>query len=111
MVIPMIGYVILSILGIYLFFVFTGDFIKKITKIKVCALCAAVLLTWVGLLVLKLIGYNIDVLIIGILIGQCIMGITCKLEKKMKDKFAIAMMKITMVIVGTFLAYILLQKL
>jgi len=105
----MIEYVIVLLLGIYLFFVFTGENIKKITKIKICALCAAVLLTWVTLLILKFLGYNIDILIIGILVGQCIMGITCKLEKRMQDKFAIAIMKISIVIIGTFGAYMLLK--
>ena len=107
--IKMIGYVILSIVGLYLFFVLTNDIIQKVIKKKICAICAAVLLTWIMLLILKLLGYNIDILIIGILMGECVMGITFKLEKKMKNKFAIAMMKIIFVTLGTFLVYTLLR--
>ncbi len=58
-------------------------------KLKVCALCAAVSTTWLGLLVMKLSGFEVDPLIIGILMGGSAVGIMYLLEKKMSEKYSI----------------------
>jgi len=58
-------------------------------KLKVCALCAAVSTTWLGLLVMKLSGFDVDPLIISILMGGSAVGIMYLLEKKMPEKYGI----------------------
>ena len=57
--------------------------------LEVCALCAAVSTTWLGLLVMKLIGFEIDSLIIGILMGGSAVGIMYLLEKKVPKQYGI----------------------
>ncbi len=58
-------------------------------KLKVCALCATVSSTWLGLLVMKLSGFEIDPLIIGILMGGSAVGIMYLLEQKMSEEYSI----------------------
>src|SRR3989344_9605459 len=57
--------------------------------LKVCALCAAVSTTWLGLLVMRLIGFEIDSLVIGILMGGSAVGIMYLLEKNIPKQYGI----------------------
>jgi len=57
--------------------------------LKVCALCAAVSTTWLGLLVMRLIGFEIDSLVIGILMGGSAVGIMYLLEKNIPKTYGI----------------------
>ena len=63
--------------------------LRSTLKLKVCALCAAVSTTWLGLLAMKLSGFDVDLLIIGILMGGSAVGIMYLLEKKMSEKYSI----------------------
>ena len=63
--------------------------LRFVLKLKVCALCASVSTTWLGLLVMKLFGFEIDPLIMGILMGGSAVGIMYLLEKKMSEKYSI----------------------
>ncbi|MCR4260908.1 MAG: hypothetical protein NUV96_01000 [Candidatus Colwellbacteria bacterium] len=62
---------------------------RFVLGLKVCALCAAVSTTWLGLLVMRLIGFEIDPLIIGIFMGGSAVGIMYLLEKKMSKDYGI----------------------
>lgn len=44
----------------------------KITGFEVCPICAAVVLTWAGMLGLMLLGYNLDKTILTILISMSV---------------------------------------
>ncbi|MBS3149463.1 hypothetical protein J4455_02095 [Candidatus Woesearchaeota archaeon] len=105
----MIFYVITSIFVLFFIFALIKDFIYKVTKIKVCAICAAVSLTWIFLIILSLIGYNIDKLIIGILMGQSIVGIMYYLEKKLKNKLFLSLSKLFTIVIGTLIVYSILR--
>lgn len=105
-------YAVLSITILYFLFAFGGEAIRKIVGRKVCAICAAVSLTWISLLVLKLAGFHIDILIIAILMGQSVVGLMVELEKifekKKLQKFWLV--RILVIIGGTLFVYWLLKE-
>ena len=104
----MIVYVLFSIVIIYLLLVLIKDFAYKKTKIKICAICGAVSLTWVVMLILALLGYNIDKLLLGILMGESIVGIMYSLENKIKNKLASSFVKLFTISIGTIVVYFIL---
>ena len=105
----MIVYVILSITILYFLFVLLKEFIYNITKIKICAICAAVSLTWIILIILQLIGYKVDLLILGILMGQSIAGVMYSTEGKIKNKLALSFVRLTIILIGTIIVYSILE--
>lgn len=56
--------------------------IQSLTKIKICAVCAAISTTWVILLSMRLLGFTIDPLVVGVLMGESVVGLYSLLEKK-----------------------------
>ena len=105
----MIIYVILSIIVLYFLFALMKDFIYKLIKIKVCAICGAVSITWITLLILKFIGYEIESLILGILMGQSIVGVMYYLEDKIKNKLTLSFVRLSTILIGTIGIYYLLS--
>ena len=63
-----------SIISVYL--VFTAA--KKFLPAKICAICAAVSLTWTGLLIGYFLNWHNNTLIIGILMGGSVVGLMYK---------------------------------
>lgn len=105
-------YALVSITTLYFVFALLGKTIKKLIGKKVCAICAAVSLTWLSLLILWLTGFKIDPLVIAILMGQSIVGIMYQaeeyFEKKKLKKFWLV--RILMITLGTLFVYLLLRK-
>mgnify|MGYP001558037066 CR=1 FL=1 len=108
----MIGYVLLGMLLLYIFYLIFSGLFTKITKIKLCAICAAVSTTWIILLILKFVfNYNMNSLIIGILMGQSITGLMYLLEnyaKRINNK-RLLMLRIFVILIGTFIVYEILR--
>lgn len=105
-------YPILQITILYFLFAFLSGSIKKLIGKKICAICAAVSLTWLSLLILWLAGFNIDPLVIAVLMGQSIVGIMYQTEeyfeqKKLKKFWLVRILIITL---GTLSVYLLLKK-
>jgi hypothetical protein len=102
----------LGILVLFLVFVFLRKIIQKKLKLKICAICAAVGLTWITLLILKWSGFLIDNLLIGILMGESIVGIMYLFEKKIKEakKENLLWLKVFIILIGTSLVYLLLSE-
>jgi hypothetical protein len=73
---------------------------------KPCAICAAVSTTWLGLLALKLSGYNIPLLIPAILMGETVVGGMYAIEKKDR-RFRI--LRPFIILVGTATVYVVLR--
>lgn len=69
---------ILSIAVIY--------FIVAFLKIKLCAICTAVSLTWFGLLIAYALDWHQDILLIGILMGGSVVGAMYKVGEYLKRK-------------------------
>jgi len=106
-----IFYTLLSIIILYFLFAFIREPLVKIIKVKICAICAAVSLTWLGSLVLKFFGYPIDNLIIGILMGGSVVGIMYKTEGYFKKKnWSFWFVRLVIIIGGFSLIYFLLQE-
>ncbi|MBS3146565.1 hypothetical protein J4471_02605 [Candidatus Woesearchaeota archaeon] len=105
----MIFYILLSITILFFIFVLLKDFIHKVLKIKICAICAAVGLTWIALIVLSLIGYAIDRLILGILMGQSVVGIMYSIEKKINNKLVLTLSKLLTILFGTLIIYYVIK--
>jgi len=74
-----------------LFFVLVGikQFLKGKTKDKFCAICIAVSITWIGLLIVYWTGLFKDNTIVAILIGQSSLGIFYIWEKKARESVKI----------------------
>ncbi|HKZ49702.1 MAG TPA: hypothetical protein VJ110_01735 [Candidatus Nanoarchaeia archaeon] len=86
---------------IALFFVFLA--IRNFTDWKICAICGAVVATWTALIIANLLGYEFDILILGILMGQSVTG-AMYLADKSKNIY-IQATKPLIIIVGTALVY------
>ena len=58
--------------------------VKKLLKLDICAICAAVSSTWLALLALYYAGYRIDPLMPAILMGQSVTGLMYMYERRVK---------------------------
>lgn len=111
----MLVYVLASITILYFLFALASDFIKGIVGRKICAICAAVSLTWLWLLVLRSAdggwGIEVDPLIIAILMGGSIVGVMYKAEKVFeKRKWGrFWLVRLLIILGGTALVYFLLK--
>ncbi len=56
-------------------------FANKIFPIRICPVCAGVALTWIWMLTTFFLGYGIDLLILGMLMGGSVVGIAYQLER------------------------------
>lgn len=62
--------------------------VRKLLKLDICAICAAVSSTWIVLLALYYLGYKIDPLLPAILMGQSVTGLMYMYERRVrKTKF------------------------
>jgi len=103
----MIEWVLMSIGILFVFITLIRNLLKEKLNIKVCAICAAVSLTWIALLVLRFLGYNVSDLIIGILMGQSVTGIMYLFENtaKNKGKKNLLWFKVFIILLGTLFVY------
>ncbi len=108
----MLIWALLGILVLFVLFVLLRPAIYSMFGVRVCAVCAAVCLTWLFLLVLKLAGMDVSSLLIGILMGQSVAGLMYTFEAKVRDanKHGLLWLKIVIVLVGTLFVYVLLSE-
>lgn len=57
-------------------------FVNKISSIRICPICTGVAGTWIWMLVMFFLGYEINLLILGMLMGGSVVGIAYQLEKR-----------------------------
>src|SRR3989344_333750 len=105
----------LALIGIFVLFVLFASMRGQVYKrfgFKFCAICAAVSLTWIGLLTAKLSGWQIDTLLLGILMGESITGIMYLFENiaKKKGKSNLLWLKIIIILLGTLTVYLFLTQ-
>jgi hypothetical protein len=55
---------------------------QSFTRLKFCAVCVTISLTWLTLLIAWLVGYPIDPMLIGVLMGESVVGLYYLIEKK-----------------------------
>ncbi len=100
-----VWYVLATIAGFFFIWLATKPAIDKKFGVKFCAVCAAVVSTWIILLAANLIGLVQSQLLLAILMGQSIAGATYLMEKHEGLKG----FKILAVIAGTAIVYYLLK--
>lgn len=79
------------------------------TRAKICALCAGVSLTWVWLLVARWLGYFIDPVVLGMLMGGSVVGSMYKIDKRAASGTSI-IWKLSFVLFGFSLVYSVLMS-
>lgn len=62
---------------------------KNLFRKEICAICAAVSLTWVGMLVLYLLDLFSDQVLVALLMGQTVLAIYYLMEKKVVEKLTL----------------------
>ncbi len=97
----LIWYALAAIIGLFFVWLALKPAIDKKFSVKFCAVCAAVVSTWVILLLLNIFSVITSQLLLAILMGQSIAGATYLMEQNEKLKG----FKIIAVIAGTALVY------
>ncbi|MBI2547298.1 MAG: hypothetical protein HYW23_02520 [Candidatus Aenigmarchaeota archaeon] len=106
-----IYYVLLTMIGVYFAWLVLNNLIKKAFEFKICAICATVVSTWSGLLILKLFGYTIDLIIVAVLMGQSVAGFMYFIERRAdstKNK-RLLLVKPLVILFGTLIVYLVLS--
>jgi len=60
----------------------TALFIHSFGHLKFCAVCVTIGATWLSLLIAWLFGYSVNPLLIGVLMGECVVGLYHLIEKR-----------------------------
>lgn len=94
--------VLLSIVFFYFFLAFFKPTLVGILKINFCAICSAVGITWVWLLLLLIFGFRFDTQILAVLLGMSLTGLMYWFERFFaKKKLArFWLFRITFVVFG-----------
>ena len=108
----MIIWALTGIFVIFILFAFLRMPLYKKFGFKVCAICAAVSLTWIALLALKLAGLEISNLLLGILMGESVTGVMYLFENtaKKEGKHKMLWLKVFIILLGTALVYLFLTQ-
>ncbi|MBU5537386.1 MAG: hypothetical protein QW818_02290 [Candidatus Aenigmatarchaeota archaeon] len=109
--VDVIYYVLLTMVGIYFTWLVLRNLIKRIFKFEICAICATIVSTWSGLLVMKLIGYAIPQSIVAILMGGSVVGFMYFLERRVKttENKNLLLIKPLVILFGVLIVYLILS--
>jgi hypothetical protein len=82
--------------------------LKSLFKGKFCAICVAISLTWISLLILYFLNIFSDKLIIAILMGMTALGIYYTVEKKVKSELTVFRLPFLLTLI--FIIYSVLES-
>jgi hypothetical protein len=99
-----ITFVLIGIVVLFALFIV----LRSIFSLKVCALCGAVSLTWIVLLVLLYLDYEINPVLTGLLMGGSIVGVLYLLEEKLSEKYQIFKLPFFLTLIS--LAYFIIMQ-
>ena len=102
----LIAITISSILGITLLMWCAN----RILPFRVCPICAGVLGTWVGLIIVYLSGHTIDLAVPALLMGGSVVGIVYQFEKKLPAGRSPLLLKTLLIPAGFLAAYSILAQ-
>ena len=102
----LIAITISSILGITLLMWCAN----RILPFRVCPICAGVLGTWVGLIIVYLSGHTIDLAVPALLMGGSVVGIVYQFEKKLPEGKSPLLFKTFLIPAGFIAAYSILAQ-
>lgn len=99
------------VLGV-LVFIILFYFIIAFSPLKICAICTAVSLTWLGLLAGFLLGWHDNLLLLAILMGSSVVGLMYKAEKMFQKKKLTNfwLVRLLIIILGYLAVYLLLTS-
>ena len=97
---------------IYLLAALLKPYLQKRLPFNLCAICAAVALTWVILLILWLVGASVSIIQIAVLMGMSVTGLMYKLEALFKkDKLQnFWFVRLVLIVGGFYSIYFLVEK-
>ncbi|HEV2403041.1 MAG TPA: hypothetical protein VGS08_02470 [Candidatus Saccharimonadales bacterium] len=84
--------------------------VKKALSLKVCVLCASILLTWTTLLVLYRTGHFHDTVLLSLLMGQCVTGLFYFLDRRVVPALRIFTLPFFLTLTTIFYVTITLTK-
>jgi len=97
----------LVLIGITILFALLIAF-RSVFSLKVCALCGAVSVTWLTLLILFYLDYVIDPVLVALLMGGSVVGSMYLLEQKLPEKYQL--FKLPCFLMFVSLAYFVVTK-
>ncbi len=108
----MLWQVLAAIAAAYVAWLILAIPIRKLLKINLCAICAAVSSTWITLLIIYYRGFEIDPVIPAILMGQSVTGLMYLYERKVKERGMNKLLafRIFIIIGGALFMYALVSK-
>ncbi len=108
----MIFGVLIGIFALFVLFVFIREPIHKKFGVKICSVCAAVCLTWIALVVLKILGIQVSDILIGILMGESVTGVMYLFDntREKKETKRMSWLKVLIILSGTLLVYSFLTQ-
>jgi len=106
----MIELVLFLILVLFFIFILLKPYIVKLTG-RFCSICASVSLTWIILMLLKILNYNIDPLIVGILMGGSSVGLMYSFEDYAKKHKTLLPLRIVILLLSFLIVYYLIKYL
>lgn len=97
--------VLLSIISIAILY-----FLFAFLPVRICAICGAVSLTWLSLLIGLFLGWHDNVLWLAVMMGGSVVGFAYKLEKHFKRKKLsnFWLIRILIIVLGFLSVYLLL---
>ncbi len=95
---------VLSIITIYI--------IAALANLKICAICTAVSLTWLGVFIMYILNIHNEVVWLGIMMGGSVIGLMYKVDEYMKKNNykRIWLIRLFIVVFGFLFVYFLIEK-
>lgn len=87
-------------------------FVVALSPLKVCAICSAVSLTWLGLLITYVFGLHGEAVWLGILMGGSVVGLMYKLDNFWKEKKYTGtwLLKLAIIVFGFLVVYVIVNE-
>ncbi len=100
----------MSIILLSLGFILAIYFLVALSPIKLCAICSAVSVTWIVLLVTYVVGIHSEITWIGILMGGSVAGLMYRLDAfwKSNDYSGTWFLKLSIILFGFLSVYVVL---
>lgn len=83
---------------------------NRILPFKICPICAGVSGTWLWMLAARILGYEIEVIILAMLMGGSVVGIAYQIEKRLPSNRSPLLWKTLFIPAGFIAVYSLLSS-
>lgn len=87
------------------FFALLAWLFNKILRINICPICAGTASTWIWMLAAHFAGYDIDPIVLGILMGGSVVGVAYLLERNIASPIGAMLWKMIFIPVGFAAVY------